>query len=68
LVRDITVVAGGVENLKAIGVGTVPGLDTDKVPAVWSRAGTNSNGDGQGVIGQTLELGVVFRETNKKIL
>jgi len=51
-----------VESLKVIGVGTVPELDADKVPVVRSGAGTDLNGDGRGVIGQTLKLGVVFRD------
>jgi len=51
-----------VQSLKVIGVGTVPELDADKVPVVRSGAGTDFNGDGGSVIGQTLELGVVLRD------
>ena len=51
-----------VEGLKVVGVGTVPELDADKVPIVRSGAGADLDGEGRGVIGQTLELGVVFRD------
>ena len=35
-----------VQGLKVIGGGTVPELDTDKVPLVWSGTGTDLDGDG----------------------
>ena len=44
------------QSLKVVGVGTVPELDTDEVPLVRSGTGTDFNGDGGSVIGQTLEL------------
>ena len=52
--------AEDVQSLKVIGEGTVLELDTDKVPLVRSGTGTEFNGEGGSVIGQTLELGVVF--------
>ena len=42
------------------GVDAVPELDADEVPVVRSRIGTDFDGDGGGIVGQTLEMGVVF--------
>ena len=51
-----------VEGLEVIGGSTVPELDADKVPVLRSRAGADFNGEGRGVIGQSLDLGVVLRD------
>ena len=51
-----------VQSLEAIGLGTIPELDTDKVPVFRSRAGTDFKGNSRSVIGQTVEVGIVFRD------
>ena len=57
-VRDITIVTN--KGLKVIVVGNVPGLDVNGIPVLRSGSSTYFNGEGQSVIGQTLEMGVTF--------
>ena len=45
-----------VKGLKFISADSIPELYTDKVPFLRNGAGPSSNGEGRGMIEQTLEL------------
>ena len=54
--RNVATVTERRQSLEVVGIGTVPELDPDEVPIVWSQTGTEFDGDGGSVIGHTLEF------------
>ena len=54
--RNISTVTERRQSLEVVGMGTIPELDSDKVPVVRSRTGAGFGDDGGSVIGHTLEF------------